>query len=92
MGGAESRPVAQLGFSPWQPGDPVPAAAAAVAPAPAPKPQLEAPQVLVQSLGPTAQLVGSDPSRGLLYYFVGESQVLMEIDCVAKVMRKAARA
>lgn len=88
MGGTESRPVAQLGFSPWQPGDPVPAAAVA----PAPKPQLEAPQVLVQSLGPTAQLVGSDPSRGLLYYFVGESRVMMEIDCVAKVMRKAARA
>jgi hypothetical protein len=89
MGGTDSRPVAQLGFSPWRPGDPVPAAAAV---APVPKPQLQAPQVLVQSLGPTAQLVGSDPSHGLLYYFVGESQVLMEIDCVAKVMRKAARA
>jgi hypothetical protein len=91
MGGTDSRPVAQLGFSPWQPGDPVPAAAAAAV-APAPEPQLQAPPVLVQSLGPTAQLVGSDPSHGLLYYFVGESQVLMEIDCVGKVMRKAARA
>ncbi len=82
MGGGESRPLAQLGFSPWRPGDPVPVQAPRLVP------KLQAPEVFVRSLGPTARLVGSKGGH-LLYYVVEETGTLMEIDCEAKMMRKA---